>query len=99
MFSHIGVVPKRNNKFSYYIVSTVHRSHLIALITKAIDQLSTFMVMLLDGRDLQIFVYKKLDPSSLKIKIRWLITTNDLFCVNFIVSILDSTCISTNSPI
>ena len=47
-------------------------SHLITLITKAIDTTSisyqsTFMVMLLEGRHLQFFVHKKLDPSSLQV--------------------------------
>ena len=39
--SYIGVVPKRNNKYRLlHIVSTDHRSHLITLITKAIDTTS-----------------------------------------------------------
>ena len=61
--------PKRNNKFCLIHSLSVHRSHLITLITKAIDTtstkaLSTFMVMLLEGSHLQFFVHKKLDPSS-----------------------------------
>ena len=37
---HIGVVPKRNNKFRLIDISTIHMSHLITLITKAMDTTS-----------------------------------------------------------
>ena len=57
---------KKTGSTTYkYIVSTVHRSHLITLITKAIDITSiSYLNGSAAGGETYTLVYKKLDPSS-----------------------------------
>ena len=50
-----GLRPKNGFNTLSYIISTVHRSYLITIITKAIDTTS-ILVMLLEGGHLQFFL-------------------------------------------
>ena len=56
--------PKRDNKFRLIRSLYCPQEPFNNINIMDIDTISTFMAMLLEGRHLQFFVHKKLDPSS-----------------------------------